>query len=229
MIEKVKNFFEPNDASGLIRHIDFLQARVPRDQYPANLKKMWRQTLVSQYLATKRLNVVKENYDRFIMPHYSSLNSYMPDAKVTKHLQPIKHDITVLVNLFEENNWTTYFRDVRTNETYEQELKCNEAFIYDGSGYEMWREPYKGSKPYLEFEAHYVCNCPMCRPYAYEGLILDPLTNMLHQKLKKDFTVNHKNNTYEHIHHQLNMATKKHVALNQEINDLKEKLKKYES
>jgi len=69
----------------------------------------------------------------------------------------------------------------------------------------------------------------MCRPYAYEGLILDPLTNMLHQKLKKDFTVNHKNNTYEHIHHQLNMATKKHVALNQEINDLKEKLKKYES
>ena len=229
MIEKVKNFFEPNDASGLLRHIDFLQARVPRDQYPANLKKMWKQTLVSQYLATKRLNVVKENYDRFILPHYSSLNSYMPDAKITKHLQPIKHDITVLVNLFEENNWTTYFRDVRTNETYEQELKCNEAFIYDGSGYEMWREPYKGPKPYLEFEAHYVCNCKICLPYAYEGLILDPLTNIVYQKLKENLTVNHKNNTYEHIHHQLNMATRKHVALNQEINNLKEKLKKYES
>ena len=44
MIEKVKNFFESSDASGLIRHIDFLQARVPRDQYPNNLKKMWKQT-----------------------------------------------------------------------------------------------------------------------------------------------------------------------------------------
>ena len=97
------------------------------------------------------------------------------------------------------------------------------------SGYEMWREPYKGPKPYLEFEAHYVCNCKICLPYAYEGLILDPLTNIVYQKLKENLTVNHKNNTYEHIHHQLNMATRKHVALNQEINNLKEKLKKYES
>tara|TARA_R110000824_G_scaffold203635_3_gene388174 strand:- start:40 stop:729 length:690 start_codon:yes stop_codon:yes gene_type:complete len=228
MIEKIKNFFEPNDASWLLRHVDTLQSRVSIDQYPLNLKKVWKNTPVGEYMSLKRLRVVKENYDRFILLHYSSLNSYLPDAQIIKHVQPMKHDITLLVNLFEENNWTTYFKDIRTKETYKKELKCNEAFVYDGNGYEMWREPYEGPKKYLEFEAHYLCNCGLCLPEAYGGLALDPLNNIVYQKFKENFTVHHKNNTYEHIHYQLNMATRKHVVLDDKIKVLEEKLKKYE-
>ena len=55
MIEKIKNFFEPNDASWLLRHVDTLQTKVSIDQYPLNLKKVWKNTPVGEYMLKKTM------------------------------------------------------------------------------------------------------------------------------------------------------------------------------
>tara|TARA_R100001015_G_C4532183_1_gene98308 strand:- start:5 stop:697 length:693 start_codon:yes stop_codon:yes gene_type:complete len=230
MIEKIKNFFSPQDISHVFSHADLIQMKFfEKGGSAIDFKKSFNRTLVSEYMLLKKLPVIKENYDRFLMPYYSNFNCYLPKAKINKHTSSKKHDITVLVNLYQENQWKTYFKDLKKNKIYEQDLNGNEAFVYDGNRYEMWRDTYKGKNKYLEFEAHYLCNCTLCIEDTYCGLVLDPLTNIIYQKLKENFVQHHKNNTYEHVHHQLNETTKKYAILENKIKNLQEKLKKYES
>lgn len=228
MIKKVTNFLTPEEGNYLYSYADGLLTRTKEEDFKKNPSRAWDRTIVTEFLMLKKQFFIGESYDRKILPNYSSIVVYSPDAKVDKHVSPIKHDVTVIINLFDENRWPVHFGRPNSEEDMVETLKQNEAFVFDGHDYTTWRDFYKGPKYYLECQLHYVCSCRSCVGQAYYGFLKHPLTSIVYPKLKEGLVSKIDNQPYEHLRAELETSWRKHAIANKENLKLQELLRKKE-
>ena len=236
MIKRILHFLTAEEGNHLYHYADKLLSHTPLKKFESNDSLSWDRTIFTEFLMLKKQPRIAEFYDRTLLPNYSSIKIYRPGTSVKKHNSPIKHDVTVLINLFDESKWPTHFGRPDSEETMVDTLNQNEAFIFDGITLTTWRDSFKGPKPYLECQLHYVCNCASCLHEAYYNLLQHPLTSVLYPKLKEGLVSKIDNQPYEHLRAELDLAWKKHATankLNKELQarliETEQKLKRYES
>jgi len=233
MIKKVTNFLTHEEGNHLLRYADDLITRIDQEEFKKHsyvpeyhtLSKAWERTVFTEFLMLKKQSFIAESYDRTILPNYSYIIAYRPGAEIKKHIFPAKHDVTVIINLFAENRWPVHF-SYPSEKDMTETLKEREAFVFDGHDYTTWRDPYKGSKTYLECQLHYVCSCALCVDQAYYGFLKHPLTSIVYPKLKEGLVSKIDNQSYEHLRAELNTAWRKVAIVNKTNLALEERLKK---
>jgi len=116
---------------------------------------------LSETFLTNKQHLVEKAVEEPLLATYSFSRMYYNDSILAKHSDRPSCEISITLNIEADKEWSLWFVKLDENKKPLQVkpsaliTKPGDAAVYEGCGYEHWRDPYEGKKCMQVF-LHYV-------------------------------------------------------------------------